>query len=410
MLTLLLLAATVILLSGILSMVEASLFSYSLTTARLRAASGKFGARRALEIRAKPFRAIATFVILSSTISTVGSIAVGSLAAEIFSSRGIGIFSGGMTFFAIIISEIIPKNIGERWNKKVFPVAAIPLSWLTILLTPLVFVLEIITRPFTVGASAFTTSEEEIALLTKEGAREGTIEAYEAEMIQRVFRLNDVTAGDMMTPKPFVTFIDGDKTVAEVADFIKGAKSSRFPVFSKDQNNILGVVHVRDVLKAMTDGGLENKVSEYAREAMIIPESRLGDDLLRDFQARRMHLAIVVSEYGNVVGVVGLEDVLEELVGEIIDEKDVQPELIKRVAKNEIIAHGQTRVSLMNHFFNTALKSRKTLNGFLQEKLGHIPTVGESCEFENLTFRVEEAGAQQVERVRIIKNMDDKAE
>ncbi|OGZ97357.1 MAG: hypothetical protein A3I44_01545 [Candidatus Sungbacteria bacterium RIFCSPLOWO2_02_FULL_51_17] len=405
MIILLVLAAFVVCASGILSMVEASLFSYSLTTARLRAARGAWGAKAALEIRARPFRAIATFVILSSTINVVGSIAIGSYAAFLFSSRGIGMFSAIFTFCTIILAEIIPKNIGERWNQMLFPIAAGPLLWLSFFMTPLVVVLEAITRPFTSGVSPFTTSEEEIALLAGEGARAGSIEPYEAEMIRRVFRLNDVTAGDMMTPKPFVSLMNGDTTVADAVGVVKNAKWSRFPVYTTHENSITGMVYARDILRAFVEGEAGRKVSEYAREAMIVPEGRLGDDLLRDFQARRTHLAVVVSEYGNVVGVVGLEDVLEELVGEIIDEKDVQPELIKRVAKHEIIAHGQTRVSLMNHFFNTTLKSRKTLNGFLQEKLGHIPKAGDVYEFEDLVFRVEEASAQQVERVRVQRKL-----
>jgi len=113
-----------------------------------------------------------------------------------------------------------------------------------------------------------------------------------------------------------------------------------------------------------------------------------------------------VNEYGDTAGVVGLEDVLEELVGEIIDEKDVAPEFIKRVSKNEIIAHGQTKIEQINHFFNTEIRSRKTLNGFLLGKFGKIPEVGAALETDGLTFRVEEATSKQVERARIAKKVE----
>ena len=157
------------------------------------------------------------------------------------------------------------------------------------------------------------------------------------------------------------------------------------------------------MLRALAEGDLDRKVSEYAHEVMVIPETRLADDLLRDFQEKKSHLAVVVSQYGNVVGVVGLEDIVEELVGEIIDEKDVAPELIKRISKNEIIAHGQTRIISSDHFFNTKIGSKKTVNGWLLDKFGHVPEKGKIFEAGDITFVVEEVGSNQIERVRILK-------
>ncbi|MDP3697438.1 MAG: hemolysin family protein [Candidatus Taylorbacteria bacterium] len=403
MANLLFLALGVLITSGVLSMVEASLFSYSITRGQVEAARGNRLAKAAIQIREKPFKTVATFVLLSSVINVGGSIAMGSLASSYFSSRGIGIFSAVLTFCTIILAEIIPKNLGERWSHRIFPVAAVPLKWLTLIFSPIVFILEIITKPFTHGESPFTTSEEEIALLTKVGARQGMIEGYEAEMIQRVFQLNDITAGDMMSPKPFVSLLDGNKTIGEVAEFVKSSKHSRIPVFEVSDNNVVGVAHQRDMLRALAEGDLDRKVSEYAHEVMIIPETRLADDLLRDFQEKKSHLAVVVSEYGNVVGVVGLEDIVEELVGEIIDEKDVAPELIKRISKNEIIAHGQTRIISIDHFFNTEIGSKKTINGWLLDKFGYVPKKGKIFEAGDITFVVEEVGSNQIERVRILR-------
>lgn len=404
MVTLLILAFSVVILSGVLSMIEASLFSYSLTKARLYASKGETKFKRALEIRQKPAKVIATFVVLSTTISTVGSIVVGTLAARQFSSFGIGVFSAVLTFLAIVFSEVIPKNIGDRWNHKIFPVTAVYLLWVSNALYPFVKILELITKPLAVGVSPFLTSEEEITLLTSEGAKEGSIESHEAEIIRRVFRLNDVTAGDIMTPKPMVDFLNGESTVGEVAEFAKKANHSRFPVYKGEVDNVVGVVHQRDLLRAVANGELDQSVAGYAREALVVSESELGDDLLRIFQSKKTHLAIVVSEYGNVVGVVGLEDVLEELVGEIIDEKDVAPELIKRVSKNEVIVHGQTKVGTFNSFFNADIKSRKTINGFLIDKFGHIPEEGETLAIADLTFKIEVSNGLQIKKVRVTKN------
>ncbi|MBI2035773.1 MAG: HlyC/CorC family transporter [Candidatus Liptonbacteria bacterium] len=403
MAALVILALGLITIGGTLSLIEAALFSYPISKARVYVAQGKFGVRKALELREKPLKTIATLVVLSSTISTVGSIFMGTLAAELFSDLGIGIFSAILTFFMITLAEILPKNIGERWSPVIFPLAAVPLSWLTILISPLVVILEIISKPFTSGASPFTTSEEEIALLTQAGVKEGVIRAGEAAMIERVFKLNDITAGDMMTPRPFVTFLDGGVTIKDAAEFIKNAKHSRLPVYQGNKDNIVGIVHQRDLLRALASDEFDKKVLSYAKEAFFVPDTRLADDLIHDFQEKRLHLAVVVSEYGNIVGVVGLEDVLEELVGEIIDEKDIVPEIIKRVSKDEIIAHGQTKIASINHFFNTEIKSKKTLHGFLTEKLNHAPELGEAFELNGLKFQVEEVSGHQIQKVRVVK-------
>lgn len=398
------LALAIVIVSGILNMVEASLFSYPLHKARLYAAKkDKFGTKAALAIREKPLKTVAAFVILSTTVNIAGSVIVGSLAAREFQNIGVGIFGAVLTFLTITFSEIIPKNIGERWNHIIFPLAAIPLSWLTTFLAPLVWFLEIISKPFTFGASPFITSEEEIALLTAEGAREGTIAAREAEMIERVFKLNDVTAGDMMTPKPFVTFIDGEKTLGEMKDKIIGLKHSRIPVYEGDDSHIVGVVHLRDLLTAISTNDVDKKISYFMRKPLIVSDDRVGDALLSDFQGSHSHLAIVVSEYGNIVGVVGLEDVLEELVGEIIDEKDIMPETIKRISRNEVLAHGQTKIVNLNRFFNVNIHSKKTLHGFLLEKMGRLPKSGERHITDDLEFIIEEIIAHKITKVRVIK-------
>lgn len=403
MILLISISTTVVLLAGIINMVEAALFSFPLYKARLNVAQDKYNSKRALEIREKPFKTIAACVILASSANIIGSVVVGGIAAKEYESLGVGIFGALLTFFTITLSEIIPKNIGERWSHIIFPIVATPLYWLTIILSPLVWFFETISKPFTFGASPFLTSEDEITLLTREGAREGTIETREAEMIQRVFKLNDVTAGDMMTPKPFVTFIDGEKTIKDLKEKIYSMSHSRIPVYKDDENHVTGIVHLKDLLKAIAVGDIDKKISTLARKALTVSDSRVGDDLLNDFQENRSHLAIVISEYGNIVGIVGLEDVLEELVGEIIDEKDIVPETIKRISRSEVLAHGQTKIANLNHFFNTNIQSKKTLHGFLLEQFGYLPKQGEKIKIDDLEFTTEEILLHEITKVRILK-------
>jgi putative hemolysin len=209
-----------------------------------------------------------------------------------------------------------------------------------------------------------------------------------------------------MTPKHMVTFVDGNKTIGEMAEFIQKTNHSRLPVFDGEENNIIGIVHQRNLLLAITKGELTQPIKNYAWDAMIVPETRIIDDLLKDMREKRAQLAVVVSEYGNIVGVVGIEDIIEELVGEIIDEKDIVPETIKRVSKNEILVHGQTRISYVNQFFNTDIKSKKTVNGFLLDKLGELPREGQTFEVKDIKFVVEMVGPRTIDRVRITKKTE----
>jgi CBS domain containing-hemolysin-like protein len=385
---------------------EAAIYSVPIHRARFLAEyEGQMG-KSLLILKESMERPITTLLALQSLITIVGSIVVGLLASRRFTDVWVGFIAGGMTFLVTIFGEIIPKRMGERYAEPLALFSAPILHITSKIFSPVSFLVAYLTGPFVGGKDSKVTSEEEIAFLANVAEKEGTIEHGESQMIQRIFRFNDITAADIMTPRQFVEFIDGAKTIGELADFIKALKHSRYPVYEGEKNNIIGIVHQRNLLKALAVGELSQPVKNYMWEAMLVPESRLADDLLKDMRDKRAQLAVVVSDYGDLVGVVGIEDIVEELVGEIVDEKDVAPELIKRVGKNEILAHGQTQLSHINHFFNTDLKSRrKNLNGLVLEQLGELPKEGAAFDYKNMHFVVEAVGPRTVDRVRITKSM-----
>ncbi len=394
----------ILLLDAVVSAVEAAIYSVPLHRARFLAERHRLG-RILFSLKESMELPITTLIALSNFITIAGSIVTGVVAVKLFGEEWVGIFAAALTFLIMVFGEIAPKRLGERYSEPVALITAPAVLVISKIFTPVVWLIRILTRPF-IGGIKKTTSEEEIAFLAKVAEQEGAIESGESQLIQRVFRLNDITAADIMTPAPFVTFVDGNKTVGEITQFIQTTTHSRLPVFDGDRNNIVGMVHQRNLLIALSRGEIERPVKDYAWDAMIIPESRLADDILRDMRDKRTQLAVVVSDYGDVVGVVGIEDIIEELVGEIIDEKDVAPEFIKRVSKNEIIVHGQTRISYVNHFFNTDIKSKKTVNGFLLEKLGEVPDVGSESAYGDLTFFTEAVGPRTIDRVRIIRHSE----
>jgi CBS domain containing-hemolysin-like protein len=322
MLTLIILTISLILGSALCSSVETALFSVSTLKVRQLAQSNNPSAVALLAIREHMNRPIATIVILNNLFNILGSILTGNLAAKVLGDSWLGVFSGVLTFLIIIFGEIVPKTIGERYAEQISLLAALPVTALSIVFTPLVWVLETITAPLTKGKKRPTTNEAEIKLLANIGQQEGIIESNEAEMIQRVFRLNDLTASDLMTPRIILTYIRGDLTLAEGKTDIITSQHTRIIVIDNSIDQVIGFALKQDLLTAMVEGKNNQKIATLTRKVRFVPETIKADKLLKGFIEAHEHLAVVVDEYGNVVGVVTLEDVLEVITGEIVDETD----------------------------------------------------------------------------------------
>ena len=318
----------VLLSSGVASGTEAALFSVSIIRVRQLAESNNRAAQALLSIRDNMSRPIASIVILNNIANIVGSIVVGSIATSVLGDRWLGLFSGVLTFLVIIFSEIIPKTLGERYSERIALVAARPVLGLTVILTPIVWLVEKITSPITKGTVvAPTTNEAEIKLLAKIGHQEGIIEAGESEMIQRIFTLNDMAADQMMTPRVAMTHLEGNMTLVQVQDRVIASPHSRIVVIGETIDDVLGVVLKGELLTALIQGGGDRTVLSLAREVKLVPQKTPANKLLGLFRQGRQHLAVVMDEFSGIAGVVTLEDVLETLIGHIIDETDKHVDL-----------------------------------------------------------------------------------
>lgn len=308
--------------SALCSSVEAALFSVSPLKARQLAQSKNPAAVALLAIRDRMNRPIATIVILNNIFNIVGSIAIARIAETVLGNTLLGVFSGLLTFLIIIFGEIVPKTLGERYSQRLALLTALPVTALTFIFTPLVWIMEKVTAPFTRKEKLPTTNESEIMLLAKIGYQEGIIEDDEAEMIQRVFLLNDLTASDLMTPRTALTYLHGNRTLAESRVDIANSQHTRMIVIEESLDRVIGVALKDEILTAMVEGKRDRKIAEFTRKVRFVPETIRADRLLKSFQKSRSHLVVVVDEYGTVSGVVTLEDVLEILTGEIVDETD----------------------------------------------------------------------------------------
>ena len=336
---LLIAALIVILISALCSGTEAALFSVPIMKVRQMVdeqngvVKRRRGTRSLLMIREKMSRPISMIVIVNNVANIVGTTVVTILATKIYESFWVGVVSGSLTFMVIIFAEIIPKTIGEKHNLKISLFMAKPVLFFTKILTPLIWIVEIITRPFTgKDRLILSTDEREIRFMAQLGEEEGVIEADELEMLHGVFQLNDMDARALMTPRISLTCIDGDAPIQSVIDDVIGTQHSRIVIIGESRDEILGVVLKSVLLIAMIKGKGEEKVRLHGYKPVEVMHDMKADEVLPIFQKSRQHLAIVRDEFGGVDGVVTLEDIVEELTGEIVDETDMDEDMREAAA------------------------------------------------------------------------------
>lgn len=346
---------------------------------------------------------ITTIISISNIVTVFGSIAIGAVAERTFDGHWIWLIASILTFAMMVPGEIIPKRLGEQYAERIALASAPLLHVLSKVFWPLTAVVRLVVRPFT-RQKLPVTSREEISFLAGIGGAEGILKESEGRMIQKVFKLNGITASDMMTPRPFLYMLDGNRTLGEVTAEVMQCPYSKIPVYEKTPEKIIGIVTQHKILKAVADEQPGLQVKDLIEEPLIVPEKRLGDDLLRQFQETRNNFAIVVDGHGHVSGVITLLDVVEELVGEMTDESEIAPQLLKRISKSEIVAHGETQIGRINRFFNVNIPNHRTLCGFLLEEMGGLPKVGDVFRFQGLEFTIEVIDHKSViEKVHIKK-------
>lgn len=321
MIELILLIAGVLLISAFCSCAEAALVSITPPEADALVARKAAGASALATLRTNMNRTIIGIVVLNNVVNIAGSVLVGQVAAVQFGSATLAVVTAALTFAVIVFSEILPKTIGIHYAPRISGPIAVVLYPVVTLLLPLSMMLEYFTNLFKHGERKIGT-EEQIRSLVSMGRRAGYIERDEGHLIHRAFILNDRTAAAVMTPLKDIIALQSTSTVREAANAVLHHAFSRYPVVGPSVNDVHGLVRSQDILEALSDNQDDRRITDIMREVLIVDHRLPCDDLLVLFRDRHIHLA-VVQEDGHTLGVVTLEDVLEELVGEIEDETDV---------------------------------------------------------------------------------------
>jgi CBS domain containing-hemolysin-like protein len=361
----------------------------------------------ALHLRGNPQRLLSTIMIGDNLVNIGAASYATVLTIRLFGSEAVAIATGILTFLLLIFGDIVPKTLAAKHSVSLVLAMAYPLYWIEQVLSPILFVLEPLIAKLTGGkglAVPFVT-EEELKIMLDVGGRAGLIETEEVKMIKNVFQLNDITAEDTMTPRLYMFALDGNLRLKEVEEKLYKSKYSRIPVFDGTLDNITGILYKTKALMELAQGRSDVRLKEIAHPALFVPLTKPADELMKQFQQEKRHMAIVVNEFGGVMGVVTLEDLLEEVVGEIMDETDITEELIKRIGKNQILVHGRTEVRRINEFLKVGLdEEAKTISGLIQDHLGRIPAVGEDVRIGQCRLVVHEADARSIKSVQITKD------
>ena len=347
---------------------------------------------------------------------SIASIAIllTSVAFSIHAGYFLEIAFGGMLLTVIVFRQIVPLLLTQNDPARTLVLSRYPLGVIYPALGLIAHPLYRVLRGWQREPVEEKTDEEvasddegEVQALIDVGEQEGIIEEDEGAMIQSILRFSDRTVGEVMTARPNIVAIEAGKTLADVRDLMIESKYSRLPVYREQLDNIEGIIYVRDLLASWTESNHEREAIELARPTYFVPKTKPTDELLREMQKAKVQMAIVIDEYGGLAGLVTLEDLIEEIIGEIEDEDEPEPDgdEAEIVAEGDgaQVVRGQVEVGKIERLFEKELAADDftTVAGLVINQLGHLPAVGESFEFRGLRFEVLEADDRRVARIRI---------
>jgi len=308
----------------------------------------------------------------------------------------------------LVFGELIPKEIARSYAEPFAFWAAYPFNWLSHLAAPLAQFVTLIGRILTgrwddeVSYSFNTITEEDLRTYVDAGEEEGVLKEDEKEMIYSIFDLGDTLAREVMVPRIDMVAVKANTPVMEALDVIMEAGHSRVPIYVDNIDHVVGILYAKDLLTHWREGGEAQTVSGLSRDVYFVPETKSVSELLRELQSRKVHIAIVVDEYGGTAGLVTIEDILEEIVGEIQDEYDPDEFMLQRVSEDEYIFSARMDLDDINDLMVSDLPTEDadTLGGLVYNLLGRVPVVGDAVEIGDLYLTVLDVEGRRIGRVR----------
>lgn len=390
-------------------MSETALMAISKIRTRHLVEEGVRGAKILQKLVEDPNKLLGAVLIGNNIVNIASSAIATTIATGLFGAgSGVAIATGIMTVLVLIFGEITPKSLAKQNSEKISLKVAKPISMVVVILRPLIAVFTGVSSVFIKlfggdpKASEPFITQEELKTMVGVSEEEGVLEDVEKEMIFNVFDFVDAQVKDVMIQRVDVVAINKDSSYKEILEIIRKEQFSRIPIYDDTIDNIVGVLNVKDLI-VQEKNNLQFNVLDYAREPFYTFEFKKIKEVLNEMKKTRNHMAIVLDEYGGTVGIITIEDLIEEIVGDIEDEYDEHNEIIKVVKEDEYIVDGSAKLDEISDLIGVNMESEEldSVGGLIIEELGRIPEEHEEVIIDHIKFVVEEVEKNRIKKVRI---------
>lgn len=394
-------------LSGAFSGSETALTAVSLARAEALEREGHGGAKALLTLKLNSTSMLIALLIGNNLVNIGASAFATVVATKHLGALGPGVAVGVLTFLILVFGEITPKSLAIRHSTKVSLVVAPVVLFLMRALTPLIWLFEQLTNfvhKMTNIKESPTVTESEMVGMLMRGTQEGTIEKDEAKIIERVFAFNDLTVADVMTSRHKIFALDEDTTIKEALPRIVAVGFSRVPLYRGSIEHISRIVHWHNIAAAISDNHMDLPLKEIGIEPIFVPINQPIDDVFAVLKRQKRHLAIVVDEHGVLRGLATMENLLEELVGEIYDESDKERPLGITKIEGGIEVDGGVELAKIKGFLNADLRGKNSdsVSRWIVNDIERIPTTNERFEIDGLTIEIRQASGRRIHKVHIL--------
>jgi CBS domain containing-hemolysin-like protein len=405
----LLLLIILIIVSAIFSGTEIAFTALSAAKVYTFKNDNRFASKAIYRLKTHSESLLITILLGNNLANILATVTATIWGIRVFGSAAIGIISGALTFVILIFGEITPKTLAQKYAEQFSRLTAYPLLWLPFILYPILWLLEKfiygLMKLFKAKNPIRSMSEEELLALVDIGTKEGVIEEHEQEFISNVLEFTDTKVEEIMTLKKDIESLEINTTIKDAVNFFIEHTHTRLPVYKTNINNIVGIITVHDILRLIYDKTKTiNSLAElHFNPVVVVPKTKKISKLFKEFQIRRQHLAIVVDEHGHTLGLVTLEDILEEIVGDIVDEQDREIKKVYKIGKDTWEAFGEATIEQINTVLQTKLNypEHQTISLLILEQLHRFPKQGEKIVYENLIIQIKEMTKKKIEKVLI---------
>lgn len=393
--------------SAMFSSCETAFSTVNKMRLRSNADQGSTKAAKALRL-AESFDNSLTTILIGNNIVNIASTSISTvLFTDLFGAKGVGIATVVMTVVVLIFGEILPKTFAKENSEKCAYFFAGPLSALIVLFTPLSFIFSaiknIVSKLYASSEKTPSVTEDELKCIIDEIEEEGVLEESESDLVRSALDFDETIVSEILTPRVKIVGVEINSSIEEIKNVFLTEMYSRLPVYEKNIDNIVGIITQKDFFKMISES--RSDIQNIIQDVVFISEFKLINDALHEMQRSKTHMSVIIDQYGGTKGIITMEDIIEELVGEIYDENDEITPLMNKISDNVYEASGELTVTEMLETFgypeNYIATNANTVSGWIMELTGHIPDQGELIQNDCFEIRITEMNGKKISKIQI---------